>query len=122
MTVARESKRSETNFIPFEWVQQSFVRNNVSACFIILYTITPDDGLDLSRNILWYTCLIKHAECCERRIVVLIQCYMRNRMHSPNIKFIPFIYFEFNYVYFRKFSLDFFFCLVSSKTFLASTT
>jgi hypothetical protein len=30
--------------------------------FSILYTITPDDGLDLSRNMLWYTCLIKHAE------------------------------------------------------------
>jgi hypothetical protein len=42
-----------------------------SATFSILYTITPDDGLDLSRNMLWYTCLLKHAkpllrtkDCC----------------------------------------------------------
>jgi hypothetical protein len=28
--------------------------------------ITPDDGLDLSRNMLWYTCLIKHAETLLR--------------------------------------------------------
>jgi hypothetical protein len=42
------------------------------AYWINQYMITPDDGLDLSRNVLWYTCLIKHAEhCCERRIVVL---------------------------------------------------
>jgi hypothetical protein len=38
--------------------------------------ITPDDGLDLSRNMLWYTCLIKHAEtllrtknCCNHSLL-----------------------------------------------------
>jgi hypothetical protein len=72
-----------------EWVQQSFVRNSVSACFIkhvfrlkskpssgvIVYRILPDDGLDLSRNMLCYTCLIKQAEtllrtkdCCTHSI------------------------------------------------------
>jgi hypothetical protein len=41
--------------------------------------------------VLYHAC--KH--CCERRIVVLIHCYMRNRMYSPNIK----IEYYFNLLY-----------------------
>jgi hypothetical protein len=65
-----------------EWVQQSFVRNNVSACFI--------------KHV--YHNMLKH--CCERRIVVLIHCYMHNRMHSPNIKKCIAFFFYFFFIFY----------------------
>jgi hypothetical protein len=34
--------------------------------FSIVYTIKRDDGMDLIRNMLWYTCLIKHAKTLLR--------------------------------------------------------
>jgi hypothetical protein len=60
------------------------INANLAYC-INQYTVTPDDGLDLSRNMLWYTCLIKHAETLlRRRIVVLISLSMNNFMHIPS--------------------------------------
>jgi hypothetical protein len=44
----------------------------------MLYTITPDDGLDLSRNMLWYTCLIKHAKTLLR----MKDCYTYSLLHA----------------------------------------
>jgi hypothetical protein len=44
---------------------------------VLLYMITLDDGLDLSRNMLWYYVVNKTLKhCCERGIVVLIHCYL----------------------------------------------
>jgi hypothetical protein len=38
----------------------------IAYIFSILYTITLDDGLDLSWNMLWYMFLIKHAKALLR--------------------------------------------------------
>jgi hypothetical protein len=57
-----------------QWMRTTILRIRNTKCKLslriltdpFLYTITPDDGLDLSWNMLWYTCLIKHAETLLR--------------------------------------------------------
>jgi hypothetical protein len=73
-------------------VQQSFVRNNVLACFIKHVYHNMFRLMDLSQNMLWYTCLIKHAktllrtkDCCASLLLQVQQDALTHNKEMRNV-------------------------------------